>query len=141
MPCSANIFVESHRTASTLYISGELTLDGVMDAIGRVEQLPADVRALRVDLRAAHRSESDALWALEVGLRRWRAARRGVTRVRLAPDMETNLVALKYTHRRWSPSISERPSVSRRTGTFRFRDHRRAVVTRSLPDRANSETR
>jgi ABC-type transporter Mla MlaB component len=141
MPSPANILVESHRTASTLYITGELTLDRVMEAIGRAEQLHADVRALRVDLRAAHRSESDALRALEVGLRRWRAARRGMTRVKLAPDMETNLVALKYAHRRWGSSFAHQAGLSRAGGDFRFRDRRRAVVTRSLRERADSETR
>jgi hypothetical protein len=135
------IILESHRSAATLYINGELTPARVLEAIGWADELPDHVRALRVDLRGAHRSESDALRALERGLRRWRGSRRGMTRVKLAPDMETSAVAIRYMHRRWSPAIVHRIRPSRDFGAFRFRDHREAVVTRSLRERAGSETR
>src|SRR5688572_3621338 len=98
MTSASTMAVESHRTAATLYATGELTNAAVLEAIACVEQLPDHVRALCVDLRGARRSESDALWALELALRNWRAARRGMTRVKLAPDMETSLVAIKFAH-------------------------------------------
>jgi ABC-type transporter Mla MlaB component len=134
------IILESHRSAATLYISGELTSAGVMEAIELVEKLPENVRALRVDLRGAHRSGSDALSALEAGLRRWRSARRGMTRVQLAADMDTNLFGLRFAHQRW-PTIRHRVRPAGEPVSFRFRDHRQAVVTRSLRERAGSETR
>jgi ABC-type transporter Mla MlaB component len=138
---AASAVIESHRSAATLYMSGELTVAGVLEAIARVEQLPEHVRALSVDLRGAHRGESDALSTLEAGLRNWRSARRGMTRVKLAPDMETNLVALKFAHQRWTPNIRRPIRASGDIGGLRFRDHRQAVVTRSLRERARFETR
>ena len=83
MSSESTIMVESHRSAATLYASGELTADGVLRAIAQVEQLPNHVRALCVDLRALYeRPTSRALRALEIALRDWRAARRGMSRVR-----------------------------------------------------------
>jgi hypothetical protein len=134
------IILESHRSAATLYISGELTPARVFEALERAHELPEHVRGLRIDLRGAHRGESDALSALERGLRRWRGSRRGMTRVKLAPVMETSAIAIRYVHRRWSPSMGHRIRPPRDAGDFRFRDHREAVVTRSLRERAGSET-
>jgi ABC-type transporter Mla MlaB component len=141
MPSASTMVVEAHRSAATLYATGELTKRAVMEAIACVEQLPEHVRALCVDLRGARRSESDALWTLELALRNWRGARRGMTRVKLAPDMETSLVALKFAHKRWTPSVRRPVQDSRDARAVRFRDHRQAVVTRSLRERAGSETR
>jgi ABC-type transporter Mla MlaB component len=138
---AASSVIESHRSAATLYMSGELTTAGVLKAIAEIQLLPEHVRALSVDLRAAHRSESDALSTLEAGLRNWRSARRGMTRVKLPPEMETNVVALKFAHQRWTPTTRRPIRASGEVGGLRFRDFRQAVVTRSLRERAGSETR
>src|SRR5688500_865389 len=122
MPCASTMIVESHRSAATLYATGELTITGVREAIACVEQLPEHVRALRVGLRGVRRADADALRALEIGLRSWRASRRGMSRVKLAQDMETSVVAIKFAHQRWRPPI--RPSPESRA--IRFRDHRQA---------------
>jgi hypothetical protein len=134
------IILESHRLAATLYLSGELRSAGVLKAIELVEQLPDHVRALRVDLSGAQGSEPHALSALEAGLRAWRSGRRGMTRVKLPPDMETK-VALKFAHQRWTPSIRQRVRPIGGAVGFRFRDLRQDLVTRSLRERASSETR
>ena len=80
---NSTIMVESHRSAATLYASGELTAEAVLRAIAEVEQLPNHVRALRVDLRAVSCADERTLRALEIALRDWRAARRGMSRVEL----------------------------------------------------------
>jgi ABC-type transporter Mla MlaB component len=131
------IIVESHRSAATLYAAGELTTSAVLEAIACVEQLPEHVRALCVDLRGVRTTDSRALRALELALRVWRASRRGMSRVKLAQDMETSVVAIKFAHQRWRPSMRSTPEPR----AFRFRDYRQAVVTRSLRERASSETR
>lgn len=139
MPPAPTMVLESHRSAATLYATGELTIAAVLEAIACVEQLPDHVRALRVDLRGTWRSESRALRTLELALRNWRASRRGMTRVKLPLDMETNLIAIKFAHQRWAPLRRPRER-SREAGAVRFRDHRQAIVTRSLRKRAGSET-
>jgi ABC-type transporter Mla MlaB component len=141
MSSPPTIIVESHRSAATLYATGELTTAGVMDAIARVERLPEHVRALRVDLRGVQRTDSHALRALDIALRAWRAARRGMSRVKLAQGLETSLVAIKFAHQRWTRASRHPGRTSGTPGGRRFRDHRQAVVTRSLRERASSETR
>ena len=134
--------VESHRSAATLYASGELTADGVLRAIAQVEQLPSYVRALCVDLRAVRGvGDERTLRALDIALRDWRATRRGITRVQLADHTpaRVRLRSRSRTHAAaWRP-----PPVARVRDrmTSSFRDRREAVVTRSLRERAGSETR
>lgn len=100
MLAATTMTVESHRSAATLYATGELTTANVHDAIASVEQLPQHVRALCVDLRGVWRTDSDAMRALDASLRVWRASRRGVTRVKLAENADTTVVAIRFTHRR-----------------------------------------
>jgi ABC-type transporter Mla MlaB component len=78
------IIVESHRSAATLYASGALTTDGLLRALAQLEQLPSNVRALCVDLRAVRAIEDGAMRTLGVALINWRAVRRGMSRVRLS---------------------------------------------------------
>jgi ABC-type transporter Mla MlaB component len=141
MPCASTMTVESHRSAATLYATGELTAAGVLQAATCIEGLPEHVRALRVDLRGVRSADSHAMRALEAALRDWRAARRGMSRVKLAEDTDTTLIAIKFAHQRWSPSIRPALRPSGESRAFRFREHREAVVTRSLRERAGSETR
>ena len=140
MSSDSTIMVESHRSAATLYASGDLTAEAVLRAIAQVQQLPDHVRALRVDLRAVRSANERAFRALEIALRDWRAARRGMSRVQLPRDTGTRPIALNFAHTRRSsapvPVARERTRM-----TARFRDRREAVVTRSLRERAGSETR
>ena len=45
-------FLEAHHDAATLYVTGSLSIAGVVAAMHRCDELPPRVRALRVDLRA-----------------------------------------------------------------------------------------
>ena len=140
MLSAPTIIVESHRSAATLYAIGELTVGSVTEAIDRIEHLPKQVRALCVDLRGVRTTDPRALRALELALRTWRASRRGISRVKLAQNLETSLVAIRFTHQRWSAPMRRAARTSETSGGVRFRDHREAVVTGSLRERATSET-
>jgi ABC-type transporter Mla MlaB component len=83
MSSESTITLESHRSAAALYASGALTAEGVLRAMAQVAQLPSHVRALCVDLRAVRVIDDAGLRALDAALREWRAARRGMSRVRL----------------------------------------------------------
>ena len=141
MPSESTLSVESHRSAATLYVTGELTTAGALQAIARADELPENVRALCVDLRGVRRADSHAMRALERGLRDWRASRRGMSRVKLPENADAGLVAIKFTHQRWTPPTKYRVPPPREPFGFRIRDYRQAVVTRSLRERAGSETR
>jgi len=103
MQSESSVTVESHHSFATLYATGELTTAAVLRVIAGAEDLPRNVRAVCIDLRAVQITESHAVRALEIGLRDWRAARCGMSRVKLPADAETSVVALKYTHLRWAP--------------------------------------
>lgn len=140
MPAESTVIVESHRSAATLYAMGEFTTDAVSRAIAHADELPENVRALCIDLRGVRSAEPGVMRALELRLRQWRAARHGMSRVKLPPDADASLVALKFPHQRWTPRRRHAPGPQRPLD-FRLRDHRQAVVTRSLRERAGSETR
>ena len=140
MSSESTIMVESHRSAATLYASGELTADSVLRAIAQVEQLPNHVRALCVDLRAVRVTDERALRALDIALRDWRAGRRGMSRVRLPEHAGAGPVSLGFPHTRRS-SLPLPVARVRNQMTSPFRDRREVVVTRSLRERAGSETR
>src|SRR5688572_19582784 len=141
MPSSSTMIIESHRTAATLYATGELTTAGVLQAVACIEGLPDQVRALCIDLRGVRTADSHAMRALEAALRDWRAARRGMSRVKLAEDAHTSLVAIKFAHQRWTPATPTHVPPPREKFGLRIRDYRESVVTRSLRERAGSETR
>jgi ABC-type transporter Mla MlaB component len=141
MPSTSTMMVESHRSAATLYATGDLTTAGVLQAVAHIEGLPEQVRALCIDLRGVRRADSHAMRALEAALRDWRAARRGMSRVKLAEDVDTSLVAIKFAHQRWTPPTPHYVPPPRERFGGRIRDYRQAVVTRSLRERAGSETR
>ena len=134
------VIAESHRSAATLYAIGELTTTEVLLVVAHIDLLPENVRALCIDLRGVRTVEPCAMRALELALRDWRAARRGVSRVKLADDAETSLVAIRFAHRRWNSSASTPDSPQRKVVGVRMRDRRQSVVTRSLRERAGSET-
>ena len=66
---------------ATLYLSGTLSSASALHVMRLCDRLPTAIRTLRVDLRTATVLDSSALDALGVGLRRWRHARGGMTRV------------------------------------------------------------
>lgn len=127
MSATSRLIVEAHRAAATLYATGDLTTAAVLQAIAIAERLPEHVRAIRVDLRGVRRTDSRALRTMEMFLRRWRASRRGMSRVELAERINTSSVAIRFAHTRGTPAF---PTAARAS-----------VVTRSLRDRAGSETR
>lgn len=141
MPVSSTLIVESHRTAATLYAAGELTTAGVLQAVACIEGLPEHVRALCIDLRGVHTADSRAMRALETALRDWRASRSGMSRVKLPENADAGLVAIKFTHQRWTPRPQNHVPPPRQPFGLRIRDYRQPVVTRSLRERAGSETR
>jgi ABC-type transporter Mla MlaB component len=104
MSVRSNLTIEAHHSAATVYASGDLTTAAVLRAIATVERLPSHVRAICVDLRGIRRTDSRALRILEAFLRRWRAARRGMSRVKLAETASTSLVAIKFAHKRFAPA-------------------------------------
>lgn len=106
MPAISRVTVEAHGSAATLYASGDLTTAAVLQALATVDRLPRHVRALCVDLRAIRRTDSRALRTLEGFLRRWRAARGGMSRVQLAENARTTVVAIKFAHKRWTPALA-----------------------------------
>ncbi len=106
MSATSNMIIEAHGSAATLYASGDLTTAAVLRAVANVERLPSHVRALCVDLRAIRRTDSRALRTLDVFLRRWRGARRGLSRVHLAERTTPSVVAIKFAHRRWTAALA-----------------------------------
>ena len=106
MSDTSKLIVEAHRSAATIYASGDLTTAAVRRAVEAVERLPADVRAICVDLRGVRRIDSRALPTLEGFLRRWRATRRGMSRVKLAERVHTSLIAIRFAHKRWTPVLT-----------------------------------
>ena len=106
MSVTSNLILEAHGSAATLYASGDLTTAAVRHAVARVEQLPGHVRALCVDLRGIRRTDSRALRMLDTFLRRWRGARRGMSRVALADRARTDVMAIKFAHKRWAPALA-----------------------------------
>ena len=75
--------IEAHHDAATLYVTGTLSVAGVVAAMHACDALPDRVRTLRVDLRSIDGVESAAYDALAFNTRRWRDVRGGVTRVEL----------------------------------------------------------
>ena len=73
--------IEAHRDAATLYVSGTLTIAGIVAAMHACDELPDRVRNLRVCLRAATSVEPGAYDALAFTTRRWRDLRAGCTRI------------------------------------------------------------
>ena len=73
--------LEAHDAGATLYLSGTLSSASALHVMRLCDRLPTAIRTLRVDLRTATVLDSSALDALGVGLRRWRHARGGMTRV------------------------------------------------------------
>ncbi|MGQ0712205.1 MAG: hypothetical protein ACT4PJ_00585 [Gemmatimonadaceae bacterium] len=118
------VIAESHRSAATLYLSGELTPERVMEALAHIAGLPGHIGAVCLDLRAVLTVPAPALRAIELALRDWRAASRGVSRVKLADDVDVSLVAIRFAHRRWSSTSSRdvAPASLRLPG--RIRDNR-----------------
>jgi hypothetical protein len=93
MPNTPTMVLEAHRGAATLYATSDLTRAGVSQAAICMEALPAHVRVLRVDLRGVRNAEPNAMRALEMALRIWRAFRGGMSRVELPQDAGKTAIA------------------------------------------------
>ena len=106
MPDISKMILEAHGSAATLYASGDLTTAAVRRAVATVEGLPRHVRALCIDLRGIRRTDSRALRTLEMFLRRWRSARRGMSRVKLPDRANTDVIAIRFAHNRWAPGLA-----------------------------------
>src|SRR5688500_16086849 len=124
MPSASTMVIESHRTAATLYATGELTTAGVLQAAACIEGLPEYVRALCVDLSGVGNADPHAIRALDMALREWRASRRGMSRVKLPSHLETSLIAIKFAHQRWTRALRRPIQSSQEPRAVRFRDHR-----------------
>ena len=81
MILKSQLSVEAHAFAATAYITGPLTPSVAARAIMACRALPAAIRGVRVDLRAVHVCDLDALAMLESHILEWRAERRGVSRL------------------------------------------------------------
>ena len=112
MSALSNMILEAHGSAATLYASGDLTTAAVRRAVANVETLPSHVRALCVDLRGIRRTDSRALRTLETFLRRWRSARQGMSRVKLADHASIGIIAIRFAHKRWAPALATAPGPS-----------------------------
>jgi hypothetical protein len=103
MPHTPMMVLESHPCAATLYATSDLTKVGVLQASVCMDALPDHVRVLRVDLRGVRNAEPNALRALEIALRVWRALRGGMSRVELPQDAGTTAVATESPIRAGGP--------------------------------------
>ena len=103
MPHTPTMVLESHGGAATLYATSNLTRAGVSQAAICMEALPDHVRVLRVDLRGVRNAEPNAMRALEMTLRIWRAFRGGMSRVELPQDAGKTAVATESRIRAGRP--------------------------------------
>ena len=103
MPHTPTMVLESHRGAATLYATSDLTRAGVLQAAICMEGLPEHVRVLRVDLRGVRNADPNAMRALEMALRIWRAFRGGMSRVELPQDAGKTAVATESRIRAGRP--------------------------------------
>lgn len=110
MPAESTVIVEAHCSAATLYVSGNLTTKALCDIVARAHQLPDNVRAVCIDLSGAERPDSHALRVLELGLRPWRACRRGLSRVKVPRRTDASVIALELTHE--PPTARVRPRAT-----------------------------
>ena len=69
------IRVEAHRTSSTIYISGVLSVSIAEEAAAAVARSAESIQVLRIDLRAIRFMDPDAFALLATALRRWRERR------------------------------------------------------------------
>jgi hypothetical protein len=141
MSSTCSMIVESHASASTVYVAGTLTVSSVRELLEAVRLLPDSIRGLRIDLRATRPRDEGVLRALEDGVRQWRAVRHGMSRVMFPDGVACPVVALRFPHTRFPGARPPMRGPTIAPGTHRFRDAREAAVTRSLRERAVSETR
>lgn len=73
--------IEAHPRAATLYLSGPVSVPGLLQAMRRCEGLPRSVWLLRADLFAALPLDQGTTGVLWHALRRWREARSGATQI------------------------------------------------------------
>lgn len=71
--------IEAHVSAATLYLSGTVSVRGLLDAMARAEQLPESIWTLRVCTAAAAPLDDGTATVLAHLLRRWSERRAGIT--------------------------------------------------------------
>ncbi len=75
--------IESTDRSATAYIAGSLSISGFWQVMRACDDLPADIRSLRVDLQAVRVVQDGVFEETSAALRTWREARQGSTRVDL----------------------------------------------------------
>lgn len=75
--------LESSGRLATVYIAGSVSLPGLWQILDRCDQLSPDIRSLRIDMHGVRLMQPGVLEGLTVGLRQWRDAREGTTRMDL----------------------------------------------------------
>lgn len=78
---SGRIILESHQRAATLYVSGKVSVPGLLRAMRQCQGLAPTVWLLRVELSSAGPLDQGTLGVLWHSLRRWREERGGTTEV------------------------------------------------------------
>ena len=73
--------IEAHSRAATLYLAGDISVPGLLEAMHRCDELPSSIWLLRADLSAAAPLDQGTLGVLWHSLRRWRDARSGATQI------------------------------------------------------------
>lgn len=80
-----HVELESTDRSTTVFVTGTLSLPGLWQILATCNALEPEIRHLRVDLRDVRLLQGGVIEALATGLRHWRAARSGSTRVDLPP--------------------------------------------------------
>lgn len=84
--------LELSGETATLYLSGAIGQDDIARLCQECTALPASIRTLRLDLHSLTRVGADAMDAVRVLLRHWRASRRGHFRLSFStPNMLATL--------------------------------------------------
>lgn len=87
--------IEAHSSAATLYMTGAVSVPGLLAAMRRCEELPPSVWLLRVDLSGVSPLDQGTQGVLRHALRRWRDSRSGATEIGgLTPNDEAVTQAL-----------------------------------------------
>lgn len=81
MPRPRHCAIEAHTTAATLYLSGDVAVPALLEAMRLADALPRGVWLLRVDIAAAAPLDAGTATVLAHLLRRWSERRTGLTQV------------------------------------------------------------
>ena len=111
MRSESMVIVEAHRSAATLYATGNLTTKALLEIVARAHQLPNNIRAVCIDLSGARQPDSHALRVLELGLAPWRAYRHGLSRVKVPKRADSSVITLDFTGERPTARVAPQPTM------------------------------